>query len=109
MDEVLKNLDILFDSPQMLGRLTPEAWYRLLCEYGYDVKPLGRGNFKNVPFKNGGGFRVLWGGDRIFQYHPPGRTHHGKDAYYKLKRGGNPDKAKSNHYSITGFLHVAKE
>ena len=91
MDEVLKNLDILFETPQLLGRATPDEWYRLLCEYGYSVKPLGRGNLEKVHFINGGGFRVLWGGDRIFQYHPTAslgrKHHHGDDAYYKIGSG----------------------
>ena len=87
LDEVLSNLDILFENPYALGWVTPDEWYTLLAENGYDVKPMSGGNFKGVSFEQGGGFKVNWGGDRIFQYHPAGRTHHGKDAYYKIGNG----------------------
>ena len=89
MDDVLQNLDVLFERPQTLGSATPGEWYKSLCDYGYDVKPLGGGNFKGVPFEQGGGFRVNWGGDRVFLYHPPYRTHHGKEPYYKLSMGNH--------------------
>lgn len=87
VDEVLNNLDILFENPQILGYASPCEWHKLLCEHGYDVKPLSGGNFKGIAYEHGGGFKVNWGGDRIFQYHPGGRSHHGNEAYFKIGNG----------------------
>ena len=89
VDELLKNLEFLFESPQTLGRMTPDEWYKLLCERGYEVKPLGDGRLKDIDFKYGGGFRVNWngnGGASIFQYHPAAHSHH-DGAYYKISNG----------------------
>ena len=86
-EKFVKNLDELFDNPKQLGNATPTEWYEFLKNANYDPKPLNRGNYANLNFKQGGGFRVFWGGDKILQYHPPGRTHHGEDAYWKLSSG----------------------
>ena len=99
---VLRDLDVLFDNPSILGNATPDEWYELLIAAGHNVRPLGQGSFKSILFNNGGGFRINWGGDRIFQYHPPaklGRTHHhGKNAYYKIGNGVFGVK----HYNLDG-------
>ena len=87
VENAINNLDDLFENPHILGMATPDEWYRRLKEGGHNVKPLSGGNFKGVSYEQGGGFKINWGGDRIFQYHPPGRTHHGKDAYYKIGNG----------------------
>jgi len=46
---------------------------------------------KGIPYQNGGGFKVLWGGDRIIQFHPnPKGNHHGGQAiggYWKVSSG----------------------
>ena len=47
---------------------------------------LCRGSFKGIPFEEGGGFKVNWGGDRILQYHPENLSHHG-GAYFKISSG----------------------
>lgn len=89
MDEVLENLDVLLDNPEILGRATPDEWYKLLKQSGYYVKPLGKGNFGRVPYTDGGGYRVNWngkGGACILQYHPEERSHH-VGAYYKIGNG----------------------
>ena len=89
MDDVLVNLEVLFESPQTLGITAPEEWYRLLKEHGYKVKPLSDGKFKGVAYEQGGGFKVNWdgkGGASIFQYHPAEMSHH-DSAYYKLSNG----------------------
>lgn len=89
MDEVRMSLEDLFESPRMLGKATPDEWYWLLKEHGYDVKPLGRGNLDKVPYEEGGGFKVNWngiGGASIFQYHPEERSRY-QGAYYKLGNG----------------------
>jgi len=80
-------LEEMFNNPKSLGNATPDDWYRLFILNGYTPKPLGKGNYRNIPYENGGGYRVHWGGDRIFQYHPAKRTHHGNDSYYKLSSG----------------------
>ena len=85
-----------------LANATPEEWYRFLKDNGYDPKPLGKGNFRNIPFEEGGGFIVHWGGDRILQYHPPGRTHHGADAYWKLSSGPTGTK----RFNLNGTLKL---
>ncbi|MDO5539040.1 MAG: hypothetical protein Q4F83_03045 [Eubacteriales bacterium] len=41
--------------------------------------------FKGIPFEEGGGFKVNWGGDRIIQYHPVNLSHHG--VYFKISSG----------------------
>ena len=89
MEDALEDLDVLFDSPQTLGKATPDEWHKQLMDHGYDVKPLSDGRFKNVPYEQDGGFKVNWngkGGASIFQYHPSARSHHG-GAYYKTSNG----------------------
>ena len=72
--------------PVTLASFTPETLKAALEADGYEVKPLGNGNFKGIPFEKGGGFRVSFGGDRYIQYHPAARSHHG-GAYYKISSG----------------------
>lgn len=86
-DKIIKNLNELFDNPELLGSASPEEWYEYLKNKGYNPQPLGDGNFENMPFESGGGFRIFWGGDKMLQYHPQKRTHHGNDAYWKLSSG----------------------
>ena len=95
-------MEILFDEPVVLGEIPPEKWHELLKKAGHDVRPLGKGNYAKVPFEQGGGFRVNWGGDRILQYHPAGRTHHGGQAYYKLKKGGSINDARDLRFNLDG-------
>lgn len=72
--------------PQMLQAYTPQELKDTLEKMGYEVKPLGKGNYKGVAFEDGGGFRVNYGGDGLFQYHPENRSHH-QGAYYKTSSG----------------------
>ena len=74
------------DNHAILGEFTPKELKQTLEGLGHDVKPLGRGNFKSVPFEKGGGFRFHFGGDGTFRYHPEERSHH-KGAYYRIKNG----------------------
>lgn len=60
--------------------------YDYLKESGYEVKPLGRGNFRDIPYEDGGGFRIHWDGDRILSYHSAERSHH-NGAYFKVSSG----------------------
>jgi hypothetical protein len=84
---IIELLDDLLRNPKNLGNATPEEWYNLMKENGCNPKPLRKGNVGKEDFARGGGFRVSWGGDKYFQYHPAGRNHHGGEAYYKLSSG----------------------
>jgi hypothetical protein len=85
-ENTMYNLDQLLNEPQQLGERTPEEWYTFLANNGCEPMPLGRGALENLPFESGGGYRVHWGGDKYFQYHPAERSHH-DDEYYKMSSG----------------------
>lgn len=82
----INHLDDLLIDPNKLAGVTGDELYNYLIKKGYDVKPLSKGSFKGIPFKEGGGFKVNWGGDRILQYHPSKSSHHG-GAYFKISSG----------------------
>ena len=88
-DNILNTLDSLFTNPEYLGKATPETWYIYLERNGYNPKPLRKGNTGAINFEKGGGYKVNWGGDKMLQYHPAGRNHHGGYAYYKLSSGAS--------------------
>lgn len=77
--------------PKMLQAYTPERLKEVLENAGYDVKPLNRGSLKGKLFEEGGGFKVNFGGDGIFQYHPKEKSHHGGE-YYKINTGSTGKK-----------------
>lgn len=83
----------------MLKEFTPEDIYKWLNNSKYDVKPLGRGSLKDRPFNDGGGFRVNYNGDGLFQYHPSG-FHHGGRGYYKISNG----KQGTARYNLDGTV-----
>ncbi|MBS7209328.1 MAG: hypothetical protein KH034_02740 [Lachnospiraceae bacterium] len=70
----------------MLRAYTPNGLYNSLKNSGYEIKPLKGKNYKDIPFEEGGGFRVHFGGDGILMYHPGERSHHGGE-YYKISTG----------------------
>lgn len=72
--------------PKMLQAYTPESLKEALKNAGYDVKPLNQGSLKGKLFEEGGGFKVNFGGDGIFQYHPKEKSHH-EGEYYKINTG----------------------
>lgn len=88
--KTLKNLngldDFLNDSSK-LKNVKPDELYNYLKNNGYNPQPLSGGSFKGVSFEDGGGFKVNWGGDRILQYHPAGKGHHGGFEYWKISSG----------------------
>lgn len=84
--ESINNLDDLLNNPNKLSGVNEKDLYNYLVDCGYDVKPLSQGSLKGIPFEEGGGFKVNWGGDRILQYHPESRSHHG-GAYFKISSG----------------------
>lgn len=79
-------VDRIAAHPKMLQAYTPKGLKASLEKAGYEVKPMNEGNFKGIPFEEGGGFKVNFGGDGILMYHPEARSHHG-GAYYKISTG----------------------
>ena len=89
--ELLNSIESVEDfvtEPSKLSHVDPDALYDYLKESGYEVKPLGRGNFRDIPYEDGGGFRIHWDRDRILSYHPAERSHH-NGAYFKVSSGKN--------------------
>lgn len=82
----INKLDDLLVDPSKLAGVSGDELYEYLIKNGYDVKPLSKGSYKGIPFEEGGGFKVNWGGDRILQYHPADASHHG-GAYFKISSG----------------------
>ena len=61
--------------------------YCFLEKQGYTILPLAQSKtLTGIHYKDGGGFKVNWGGDRILQYHPATGSHH-NGAYYKISSG----------------------
>ena len=84
--DYIHNLDDFLTNPDKLSGISGNELYDYLIKNGYDVQPLSKGSFKGIPFEEGGGFKVNWGGDRILQYHPENLSHHG-GAYFKISSG----------------------
>lgn len=87
----------LVKHPGKFASYTPGSLKTALEDAGYEVKPLGRGSLKVLPFEDGGGYRVHFGGDAMIQYHPESGSHHG-GAYYKTSYG----KQGIKHYDFDG-------
>ena len=86
----------IVENHEALGKYTPEEMKKMLEEIGHDVKPLGNGKLKGVPFEDGGRFRINFDGDGSFRYHPEKGSHHG-GAYWRINCG------KEKHiYDTTG-------
>ena len=82
----INKIDDLLVDPSKLAGVSGDELYEYLIKNGYDVKPLSKGSYIGIPFEEGGGFKVNWGGDRILQYHPADASHHG-GAYFKISSG----------------------
>ena len=82
--------------PANFGKYKTDSIYNWLKK-DYDVKPLSKGKFAKIPYKKGGGFKVVYEGDKLFQYHPKG-GHHGGIAYYKVSSGTNG----THRYDLNG-------
>lgn len=76
----------IIENHEALSNYTPEGMLRRLERAGFIVKPLSRGSLKGVPFEANGGYKINFGGDAIFQYHPSNNSHH-KGAYWKIITG----------------------
>jgi len=87
--EIMMNIpdyDVFVKAPSLLKQIDPIEMYKALTEKGEKVEPLGRGNLKGIPYEEGGGYCIHWGGDRYLQYHPERGSHHG-GAYLKISAG----------------------
>lgn len=83
----LKSLPLsLSEHPKRLTAYTPESLKRELEREGFEVKPLKQGSLKNIPFEEGGGYKVNFEDGGILQYHPATKSHHGGE-YYKISTG----------------------
>lgn len=70
---------------ESLADITPKEMYDLLKEMNLDVKPLSKGRLKGIPFEKGGGFKINYDDNAVFQYHPASRSHH-IGAYWKVSQ-----------------------
>ncbi|UHA74524.1 RHS repeat domain-containing protein [Paenibacillus sp. 481] len=99
-NSVLQNtrgLDDILNDPGKLKGVKPADLHKSLKDNGYNPQPLSGGSLKGKAFESGGGFKIVWGGDRILQYHP-GSRHHGGVPYWKLSSG----KTGTNRYDMKG-------
>lgn len=88
----------VIDNHEGLASYTPKSMKSMLEELGHEVKPLGsKSSLKGIPFEEGGGYRVTFGGDGYFQYHPANGSHHG-DEYWRISNGTRGD----NRYDMDG-------
>lgn len=87
----------LADHPKRLASFTPASLKAKLEAEGLDVKPLKNGSLKNIPFADGGGYKVNFEDGGLLQYHPAARSHHG-GAYYKISTG----KGGTHRYDLEG-------
>lgn len=87
----------IVEHPETLERYTPASLKSELEKEGNDVKVLGQGRWKNVPFEDGGGYKVNFGAEGILMYHPAEHSHHGGE-YYKISTG----RKGTHHYYVNG-------
>ncbi len=71
---------------EKLASYTPKELKALLEGMGFEVKPLAKGALKDLPFEQGGGFKINFADGGLLQYHPDKKSHHG-GAYYKISTG----------------------
>ena len=79
-------VNAIVENHEALKYYTPAGMKRILEDAGYSVETLSRGSLKGKPFEEGGGYKINFGGDGIFQYHPAERSHHGGE-YWKIQHG----------------------
>jgi SPP1 gp7 family putative phage head morphogenesis protein len=88
------------ENPKALGETTHKEKYDEFVKNGVDVKPLKKGDLKNVSYEDGGGYKVNGTQDgRYLQYHPEKNSHHDGE-YYKLSSG----KTGTKRYDMNGEL-----
>ena len=93
-------VNTIIEHHESLGEFTPKGMKKFLENCGYDVKPLGsKSSLQGQRFEDGGGYRIAFGGDGYFQYHPKKASHH-KNAYWKI---GNGEKG-MHRYEMDGKI-----
>lgn len=94
----IKSLPLsLSEHPMRLASYTPESLKKALEKEGFEVKTLKKGSLKNIPFEDGGGYKVNFEDGGIIQYHPEKQSHH-EGAYYKISTG----KGGTKRYELDG-------
>lgn len=78
--------EVLNTNHKIFAKYTPKQMKQFLEDIGWNVKPLSDGNFKGITFEDGGGFKINFGGDGEFQWHPESRSHHHGE-YWKVSNG----------------------
>ena len=81
-----ETLNRIVRNPETLADGTPEEWEKAFERAGLTVSPLKKGQLKDIPFEQGGGWKVNFGDGGIIQYHPEEKSHH-QGAYYKISTG----------------------
>ncbi len=79
--------DAIIDNHEALRYYTPEEMKLRLEWAGYNVEPLADGSLAGRLFEGGGGYKINFGGDGIFQYHPAQMSHHDGE-YWKVQKQG---------------------
>ena len=93
-------VDAVIENHMGLGEFTPKSMKEMLEKAGYEPKPLTKSStWKNIPFEQGGGYKINFGGDAYFQYHPKEGSHHGQRAYWRVSNG---KRGKDNRYNMDG-------
>lgn len=74
----------IVENHDALQYYSPESMAKRLERAGYEILPLSqsKSGFNGLSLADGGGFKVQFGGDGLFRYHPPGGIH-GK-AYWSV-------------------------
>lgn len=70
-------VNAIIDNHEGLKNYTPATMLQRLTNAGYNIEPLSqsKSGFNGKSFEDGGGYKVLFGGDGIFRYHPKGGRH----------------------------------
>lgn len=78
----------IIENHDALKYYRPQELKQIFIDKGYNVlSSAGQGYYKKNPDEANDVFRVLFGGDGSFRYHPKEHSHHG-GAYYKLTKQG---------------------
>ncbi len=93
----IRAIDKVLNDPEELKNYTPGSLKQQFESQGLEVKRLGRGSLKGIDFENGGGYRVNFSDDGVFQYHPANGSHH-HGAYYKISTA----KGGTKRYDLNG-------
>ncbi len=93
------SIQTFLSNPKNLGNHSSGQIYNWLKKTKMYPTPLSHGSTKNIPYEKGGGYKITWGGNNLFSYHPPG-GHHGGEAYYKISNS----KKGTKRYTLKGEL-----